>query len=386
MYAFRYNYAHVDDGADGDRYSCKAHYVGIHTEHPHSDESQKDREGKGRSHSQRGFQVEQECQDHQCRNDHLPGNGSGEGPHGFFNQLPSVVVGSDLHPIGKTRGQPFQPLLNRLYNLHRVSAVSHNDDAPDQFAAAVCQRTPSEPRAQANFRQISNCDRSTLKCGYECAFDVFQGFDTADSPYCELHTGPLDGAGTCIHIGRRKGMMYALQNNAVMPKELRVSLHEVLPLESSDTGYLRDPRNALQCRLYGVILNCPELPQVHRPLHCIPVDLPQGSSIGTHCRHCPLGKHGHLLGKPFGDPFPCPVDRGSFLKDHVYPGEAEGRDGSDLLHSRQPLKGGGQGICYLILHIIRAYTRPVNGNDDLIFGNIRESVHVERFECPEADA
>ena len=369
----------VDHGADGYRDAAEGHDVGRQALLEHGDEGQEHRHRQGEDGHQRAAHAEQKEEDDQADHHHLFEQGVGQRVDGRLDQLRAVVGHLDAHPLGQTRTDRLQALLDPLDDRERVLSLPHHDDATHRLPLAVPLGEPTAwLRAQGNLRHVADQQGRTARG--DPKRDGLDVRDTAQVAAAADHvfvSGDLQGAATAIPIGLLDGRLHLCQRHPMRHHAVRIELHLVLLVVAADGRDLSDAGHALERVANVPVLQSPQIGQivaaglvdqhVHKhPTHAGGVRTEGWPGIS---RQVVLNRAQVLEDAAAG-----PVQVGAVLEDDVDKGQTEEGLPPHIRDTGRAHQGRRDRVGDLVLHQVRAAPRPIGQDDDLGVRQVRDGV------------
>ena len=203
------------------------------------------------------------------------------------DQLRSVVGGDQADTVRQTQRGDLG--FERLDYLQRIGADAHDDDAAHRLARAVpvgCAATDLRPEAHP--RHVAEPDGRAARADRDHAlFEIGQRRDVAASAQHVLAAGQFEHTRADFRVGiaHRSGDVGQRESEPHQP--IGVDDDLILTFESAEGRHFGHPRDRLQRRPYGEVLQRPQLGEIHlagRILQDVLVDPSQAAGVRTERR------------------------------------------------------------------------------------------------------
>src|SRR5581483_10260674 len=286
----------------------------------------------------------------------------------------------------------FDFLFDGIDDGQRVLAVTHHDDAANDFAASVELGHPApDIAAEMDGRYIFQIDWRAILDFEHDVLDVLDLFDVAAATDVILGGGDLECFAAHIGIAHLDRVDDVAERDVVSDQRVGIEIDLVLLHESADR---RDFRHAFDCgkRVTQVpILNRTELGQIvfarviNQRVFVNPAD--RSRVRADHGIHTLGERPAHRI-QILDDPRARPIDVRAVFKNDVNKRFAEHRFAANKLYFRHGNEDAGNRIRDLIFDKIRRASFPLGVNDHLHVAQIGNGIQrrVKQPVNPSRDA
>ena len=345
--------AGVHEDADGDGDPTQRHDVRRDAEDFHQEERRQDRQRERQRHDQDRSKVQQEDDVGEGHEEDFLDEGLPQGADGPRDQRRAVVERQDLHAGRQTARDLGELLLDTPDDLRRALAVSHRDDAADDFLALLFQRAAPEFRPQRDGAEIRDVDGSSSAGGHDDLLDIGDVVDEAEPPHDVLEPAPLEHLAAHVVVRHLHGLDHVADRQAISREAIRVHVDLVLPDETSDRSNLGDAGDGVQLVAHVPVLDRAQRPQVlPLGLDGVPEDLAHRGRVGAEHRGDAPGKQRPHEVETLENAGPGEVEIGAVLQDDVDHREAKRRGRPDGPQAGEALKIHDHRVRHLVLHFL----------------------------------
>ncbi len=393
---FHHHHRAVHHHADGDGQATQGHEVGGQPPVAHGREGQADRKGHRYQHQQGGADIEQEQQQHHHDEHEGFAQSAADRVHRLFHQVGLVVEGFNGDAFGQRLLDGRQALLDGIDGGLGVGAPSLEHDAchylAQGFGLAVFippghgDGTLAYFTAERHGSDIADMDHHTILLLQGDVAYVLQAFltgaDPADATYDQLFRAPVEIPAAGIAVVVLDGLCDVIDMNAVGKLLAGIDLHLVLADLATVGEHFGDTVHGQEQQFHHPVVEATQGDGVVFFMvggtQDVLIDLSQAGGVGPHFR----GAHafGDLLPgilQPFEYQLPCEVNIGAFLEHDGDHGQAGLGNRTYLLHIRQGVHHGLDGIGDQLFHLFRGQAFGFGVDLYLYVGDIRKGVEIE---------
>ena len=177
------------------------------------------------------------------------------------------------------------------------------------------------------------------------------------------------------------------QRQVVGAQAIRIDVDLVLLDRTTDRSHLRNSGHCIELVANEPVLERPQFAErQRRALDRVPEDMAHAGGIGAQGWRDAGRERFRDEAHSLQHARPCEVQVDLIVEDHVDHREPEGRLRTDHAHAGESLQVDGQRVGDLVLHLLRAVTRPVGEDNHLVIREIRNRVNRRGAESPPSPA
>jgi len=333
--------------------------------------------------------VKEEDDAHQADDEYLLEQLLDQRADRFLYEVGAVVRRDDLDARRQRRLDVSEFPFDAVYDVERVLAVAHHDDAADDFALAVELRdAPPHIRAVRYDAQVLYQDGdAALAGGDRDILYIFERRYVAPAADHVFLAAQLHDAAADVLVGAADGGHDLAERDAVGGELVGVDFDLVRLLEAAHARDLGDAGHGLEPILEVPILKRAEGSEVvlARFIHeRVLEDPPHAGGVRAEGGRHAGGQLLAGLAEVLQDAAARPIHVGAVLEDDVDEGEAEEGVAADDLDARRRQHRRDERVRYLVLHQVRAAARPLGEDYDLDVGEVRDGVEGDARDGPDA--
>ena len=383
----RHDDAEINHHANGDRDAGQAHDVCPDAESVHDQKGEEHAERQADRDGQAGADVEQEGHHHNDRGEDRLDQRVRDGRRRFLNQLGAVIErGGGQLLARQRRPQIGKAPLHGIDDGLGVLADAHADDRTHMLLIAVRQQSLPELSTKMDLRQVAETDPGPLGpvTPDDNPLHVRDRSDETHPANHGLHSALLDTHRSHIASRLTHGGHQLVQRDSLLFNARGIHIDLILTRHSARRSHLGDSRHTPQRGHHDLVEDVTLRFQVTRSLQGERINLSHRRRIGTEPRHDTGRQDALQLRQSFQHPGAAVVEVAVLRKNHIEITRTVKGHAAHGLYSGKSLELTRQSGCHLGVHVLRALSRPLRPDDDLIVTQIGNGIH--RHVTPRPDA